>query len=47
MEWDNNKKKFQDTKVMHRWHPSAVQDPSYLTVEPGRFMTEKYLSGRQ
>ena len=24
MEWDNSKKKFQNAKVMHKWHPLAV-----------------------
>jgi len=45
IKWDNSKKKFCNVKVMHRWHPSAVQYSGYLLVKPGRFMTEKYLSG--
>ena len=45
MEWNNNKKKFQDTKVIYRWHLSAVQHPKYLLVKLERFITEECLSG--
>ena len=46
MEWNNSKRKFQDTKVMHKWYLLAVQYPKYLPVKPGRFITEEYLSGQ-
>jgi len=45
MKWDDSEKKFQDTKVMHKWHPSAVQDSGYLAVKPKRFMTKECLNG--
>jgi len=45
MEWNNNKKKFQDTKVMHKWHPLVIQYLKYLAIKSGKFMTEEYLSG--
>ena len=44
MKWDNSKKKFWDTKVMHRWHPLAVQYPGYLLVELKKFITEECLN---
>ena len=47
MEWNNSKKKFQDAKVMHKWHLLTVQCLRCLSVEPGRFITEKCLSGCQ
>ena len=47
IKWNDSEKKFQDTKVMHRWYPSAAQNPRYLAVKPERFMTEECLSGCQ
>ena len=47
MEWNDNKRKFQDMKVMHGWHPLAMQHPRYLLVKPRKFITEKCLSGYQ
>ena len=47
MEWNNSKKRFQNAKVMHKWHLLAIQYSGYLSVELRRFMTEEYLNGYQ
>jgi len=44
IKWDNSEKKFWDIKVMHGWHPLAVQHFGYLVMEPGRFITEECLN---
>jgi len=46
MNWDDNKKKFQNTQKMHGWHPTEIQYPGQLTVTLRKFMTEKYLNGQ-
>jgi len=47
MEWDNNEKKFQNIRVIYKWHLLAVQHFGYLSVKLGRFMTEECLSRYQ
>ena len=45
MDWDDNKKKFQNAKEMHRWHPAETQYPGQLTMTLRKFITEECLNG--
>ena len=47
IKWNNSKRKFQDTKVIHKWHLLAAQYFRYLLIELGRFIIEECLSGCQ
>jgi len=44
MNWNDNKKKFQNTQKMHGWHPTKVQYPGQLTIAPKKFMTKECLN---
>jgi len=47
MYWAPEEKRFRDAKYMHGWHPVEVQSQGDLTLQPGRFLTEECLDGRQ
>ena len=47
MYWAPDEKRYRDAKYMHGWHPVEVQGQGDLTLQPGRFLTEECLDGRQ
>jgi len=47
MYWAPDETRFRNAKFMHGWHPTEVQEPGDLTLQPGRFLTEECLDGRQ
>jgi len=47
MHWAPDERQYRDAKFMHGWHPVEVQESDDLTLQPGRFLTEECLDGRQ
>jgi hypothetical protein len=47
MYWIAEEKRFRNAKYMHGWHPTETQEKGELTLQPGRFLTEECLEGRQ
>ena len=46
IDW-RGKKRYQNAKFIYSWHPTLEQTPGELTIEPGKFLTETCLRGRQ
>jgi hypothetical protein len=47
MWWAPDEKKYRNAKYMHGWHPVEVEESMDLALQPGRFLTEECLDGRQ
>jgi hypothetical protein len=47
MYWAPDERQYRNAKFMHGWHPVEVQETNDLTLQPGRFLTEECLDGRQ
>ena len=47
MHWMKTEKKFRDAKFVHGWHPVDTQEEGDLRLQPGRYLTEECLEGRQ
>jgi Retrotransposon gag protein/Zinc knuckle len=47
MYWAPEDHKYRNAKYMHGWHPIEVQEQQDLTLQPGRFLTEECLEGRE
>jgi hypothetical protein len=47
MWWAPDERKYRNAKYMHGWHPVETQEEGDLRLQPGRFLTEECLDGRQ
>jgi hypothetical protein len=47
MHWMTDEKRFRNAKYMHGWHPLEERESGSATLQPGRFLTEECLDGRQ
>ena len=47
MHWNENCKRHRNATYMHGWHPIQETDSEILTMEPGRFLSEECLEGRE
>jgi hypothetical protein len=47
MWWAPDEKMYRNAKYMHGWHPVDTQEKGDLKLQPGRFLTEECLDGRQ
>jgi hypothetical protein len=47
MHWMKNEQRYRNAKYMHGWHPTEDQEVNHLTLQPGRYLTEECLDGRQ
>ena len=45
MYWPQASRQYRNTKFLYRWYALEYQAEGTLIVQPGRFLTEKYLQG--
>ena len=47
MHWSQNDREYRNAKYMHGWHPAESQETGMIVMQPGRFLTQECLQGRE
>jgi hypothetical protein len=47
MHWSQNDREYRNAKYMHGWHATEERHTSMIVMQPGRFLTEECLMGRE